>query len=73
MQQISLVTARVVRENEQYAYKLVGKGEKYLVRHEDGDNAGESIREALNVMDDFHVLADVAVTSIAITNISGVL
>lgn len=139
MQQISLVTARVVRENEQYAYKLVGKGEKYLVRHEDGDNAGEavveylspyakepvciesiqlqkniefinvndtqdhiykctaeyittnedtgketkvrrsyymyaeSIREALNIMDDFLVIGDAAVTSIALTKIIEVL
>lgn len=43
MEQISLVTAKVVRENEQYAYKLVGKGEKYLVRHQDGDNAGDKV------------------------------
>jgi len=37
MKKLSLVTAKVVRENEQYAYKLVGKGEKYLVLHEDGE------------------------------------
>lgn len=47
MEQISLVTARVVRRNAQYAYKLVGKGEQYLVRHEDGDNAGDKVLEYL--------------------------
>lgn len=41
MKKISLVTARVVRENEQYSYKLIGKREKYLVLHEDGENAGD--------------------------------
>lgn len=47
MQQLSLVTAKIVRENAQYAYKLVGKGEKYLVRHQDGDNAGAKVMEYL--------------------------
>lgn len=40
MDQISLVTARVIRRNELYGYKLKGKGEQYLVRHQEGENAG---------------------------------
>lgn len=47
MKKLSLVTAKVVRENEQYSYKLVGKGEKYLVIHEDGENAGEKVMKEL--------------------------
>lgn len=47
MKKISLVTAKVVRENEQYNYKLVGKGEKYLVQHNEGENAGEKVMEYL--------------------------
>ncbi len=41
MNKISLVTVKVVRRNEQYDYKIVGRGEKYLVLHNDGENAGE--------------------------------
>ena len=48
MKKISVVTAKVVRENEQYAYKLVGKGGKYIVMHEDGENAGEKVVEKLS-------------------------
>lgn len=47
MEQISLVTARIVRQNAQYAYELKGKGEQYLVRHEEGENAGEKVVEYL--------------------------
>lgn len=48
MQKLSLVTAKVVRENEQYAYKLVGKGEKYLVLHEDGEKAEDRVISELS-------------------------
>lgn len=48
MQKLSLVTAKVVRENEQYAYKLVGKGEKYLVLHEDGQKAEDRVISELS-------------------------
>lgn len=48
MGKISLVTAKVVRENEKYKYKLVGKGEKYLVQHEDGDHPGDRVIEELS-------------------------
>lgn len=47
MTQISLVTARAVRQNAQYTYKLKGKGEQYLVIHEDGENAGDKVLEYL--------------------------
>ena len=43
MKNLSLVTAKVVRENEMYRYKLVGKGEKYLVAHEDMENPGDKV------------------------------
>jgi len=43
MQKLSLVTAKVVRENDQYAYKLIGKGEKYLVFHEDLEKAEDTV------------------------------
>lgn len=43
MQKLSLVTAKVIRENEQYAYKLVGKGEKYLVFHDEVEKAEDSV------------------------------
>lgn len=43
MRNLSLVTAKVVRENEQYRYKLVGKGEKYLVAHDDMENPGDKV------------------------------
>lgn len=39
---LSIVTARVARQNEQYNYVAV-KGEKYLVLHEDGESASEKI------------------------------
>lgn len=38
MKKISVVTAKVVREN-----KIVGKGEKYIVLHEDCENAGDKV------------------------------
>lgn len=44
---ISIVTAKVVRKNEQYNYRLVGKGERYLVSHEDGESAGDKVVEYL--------------------------
>ncbi|MGP1420052.1 MAG: DUF4494 family protein [Tannerella sp.] len=44
---LSLVTARVVRQNEQYGYKVVGKGERYLVLHEENENAGDKVVEFL--------------------------
>lgn len=44
---LSLVTAKVIRENENYSYKLVGKGEKYLVRHEEAGNAGDKVIEEI--------------------------
>lgn len=40
---MSIVTVTVTRENEQYAYKIVGKGEQYLVLHDDGQNAAEAV------------------------------
>ena len=40
---LTLVTARVVRKNERYAYKLVGKGARYLVKHKEGENAGDKV------------------------------
>ncbi len=47
MDRLSLVTARVVRQNEQYNYKVVGKGEQYLVRHADNERADEKAIEFL--------------------------
>ena len=44
---LTLVTARVVRKNERYAYKLVGKGERYLVKHKEGENAGDKVIQEL--------------------------
>lgn len=44
---ISIVVAKVVRSNEQYQYKVVGKGEKYLVAHADNENAGDKVVEYL--------------------------
>lgn len=40
---ISIVLAEVARKNEQYTYKLVGKGERYLVAHKEGEHAGEKV------------------------------
>ena len=40
---LTLVTVRVVRKNERYAYKLVGKGARYLVKHKEGENAGDKV------------------------------
>lgn len=40
---ISLVTAKVIRANAQYAYKLKGKGEKYLVEHNEDESAADKI------------------------------
>lgn len=48
MKNLSTVTARIVRENEQYKYKIKGKGEKYLVIHEEGENAGDIVVEYLS-------------------------
>lgn len=48
MKNLSTVTARIVRENEQYKYKIKGKGEKYLVIHEEGKNAGDIVAEYLS-------------------------
>lgn len=45
---ISVVVAKVVRENEQYKYRLVGKGEKYIVQHHEVDNAGEMVAKYLS-------------------------
>ena len=47
MDRLSLVTARVVRQNEQYNYKVVGKGEQYLVKHADDERADEKAIEFL--------------------------
>ena len=47
MHNLSLVTAKITRENEQYNYRIVGRGEKYLVKHEDGENAGDKVIEKL--------------------------
>ena len=44
---ISLVTAKVIRANAQYAYKLKGQGEKYLVEHNDNESASDKIVEYL--------------------------
>lgn len=43
----SIVVAKVVRQNEQYNYAMVGKGERYLVAHEEGENAGDKVVEYL--------------------------
>ena len=40
---ISIVTAKVIRANAQYAYKLKGKGEKYLVWHDEGESAADIV------------------------------
>ena len=47
MKMLSLITAYVVRENEQYRYKLVGKGEKYLVQHNESEDAAMKVIEFL--------------------------
>ena len=47
MKNLSLVTVKVVRENENYKYRLVGKGEKYLVRHDAENNAGDIVVKEL--------------------------
>ncbi len=47
MKKLSLVTAKVVRENEQYNYRMVGRGERYLVRHSEDENAGEKLSKYL--------------------------
>lgn len=44
---LSIVVAKVVRENAQYKYKLVGKGERYLVHHQEGDNSGNAVMKYL--------------------------
>lgn len=44
---ISLITAKIIRTNAQYAYKLKGKGEKYLVRHAEGESAADIIIDYL--------------------------
>ena len=44
---LSIVVAKVVRENAQYKYKLVGKGERYLVQHQEGDNSGNAVMKYL--------------------------
>ena len=44
---LSIVVAKVVRENAQYKYKLVGKGERYLVQHQEGDNPGNAVMKYL--------------------------
>lgn len=40
---ISIVTAKVIRANAQYAYKLKGKGEKYLVKHQEKESAADIV------------------------------
>lgn len=44
---LSIVTARVARQNEHYNY-VATKGEKYLVRHEEGESASNIIVEHLS-------------------------
>ena len=44
---ISLVTAKDIRANAQHAYKMKGKGEKYLVCHEEGESATDIIVDYL--------------------------
>lgn len=44
---LSLVVARVVRQNEEYGYKEVRKRERYLVLHEENENAGDKVVEFL--------------------------
>ena len=53
---LTLVTARVVRKNERYAYKLVGKGERYLVKHKEGENAGDKVIQELTYDADVPVI-----------------
>lgn len=48
MKNLSKVTARIIRENEQHKYKLKGKGEQYLVAHEEGENAGDIVMAYLS-------------------------
>lgn len=50
MKNLSTVTARIVRESEQckYKLKLKGKGEKYLVLHDEGENAGDIVMAYLS-------------------------
>ncbi|HOI27358.1 MAG TPA: DUF4494 family protein [Paludibacteraceae bacterium] len=42
-----IVTARVVRENEQYSYKVVGKGEQYLVKGPDSMTTEQASAEVI--------------------------
>lgn len=44
---ISLVTANVIRANARYTYKLKGKGEKYLVEHNEDESAADKIVQYL--------------------------
>lgn len=48
MKNLTIVCARVVRKNEQYAYQLKGKGERYLVVHEENENASDIVKEYLH-------------------------
>lgn len=41
---LSIVTARVARQNEHYNY-VAAKGEKHLVRHEEGESASDILAD----------------------------
>lgn len=47
MKNLTIVCARVVRKNEQYSYQLKGKGERYLVVHDEDKDAAEIVKEYL--------------------------
>lgn len=64
---LSIVIAKVIRSNEQYKYKLVGKGEKYLVTHRDNENAGDIVVEYLKPF-----VSDIRIESVALQNNSQV-
>lgn len=44
---ISIVVAKISRRNEQYNYRIVGKGERYLIQHDEGESPGDKVLQYL--------------------------
>lgn len=62
MKQLSMVGAKVLRQNENYKYRLAGKGERYLVYHDEIDNPAEVVKNYLRP----YVIEEPSIDSVAI-------
>lgn len=62
MKQLSMVSAKVLRQNENYKYRLAGKGERYLVYHNEDDSPIEIVKNYLRP----YVIEEPSIDSVAL-------